>query len=88
MSWALHYFLMFIGGGSAGTAGGVKVGTVAIPALLVIAEIRGRADTEAFGRRVGSSAQRQAITVLVLGAPWSCSVRWSSCVTPTFPPIR
>ena len=25
-SWALHYFLMFIGGGSAGTAGGVKVG--------------------------------------------------------------
>lgn len=53
-SWALHYFLMFIGGGSAGTAGGVKVGTVAILALLVIAEIRGRADTEAFGRRVGT----------------------------------
>ena len=67
-SWALHYFLMFIGGGSAGTAGGVKVGTVAILALLVIAEIRGRADSEAFGRRVGSSAQRQAITVLVLGS--------------------
>lgn len=67
-SWALHYFLMFIGGGSAGTAGGVKVGTAAILALLVIAEIRGRADTEAFGRRVGSSAQRQAITVLVLGS--------------------
>ena len=62
------YFLMFICGGSAGTAGGVKVGTVAILALLVIAEIRGRADTEAFGRRVGSSAQRQAITVLVLGS--------------------
>ncbi|PNG09793.1 ATPase [Stutzerimonas stutzeri] len=67
-SWALHYFLMFIGGGSAGTAGGVKVGTVAILALLVIAEIRGRTDSEAFGRRVGSSAQRQAITVLVLGS--------------------
>jgi potassium uptake TrkH family protein len=67
-SWALHYFLMFIGGGSAGTAGGVKVGTVAILALLVIAEIRGRTDSEAFGRRVGGSAQRQAITVLVLGS--------------------
>ena len=67
-SWALHYFLMFIGGGSAGTAGGVKVGTVVILALLVIAEIRGRPDVEAFGRRVGSSAQRQAITVLVLGS--------------------
>ena len=67
-SWALHYFLMFVGGGSAGTAGGVKVGTAAILALLVIAEIRGRSDSEAFGRRVSSSAQRQAITVLVLGS--------------------
>jgi len=67
-SWALHYFLMFIGGGSGGTAGGVKVGTVMILALLVIAEAKGHPDTEAFGRRVGGSAQRQAITVLVLGS--------------------
>jgi trk system potassium uptake protein TrkH len=67
-TWALHYLLMFIGGGSAGTAGGVKVGTVAVLALLVIAEAKGRRDTEAFGRRVGASSQRQAITVLVLGS--------------------
>jgi len=67
-TWAVHYFLMFVGGGSAGTAGGVKVGTVAVLALLVIAEIKGHADTEAFGRRVGAPAQRQAITVLVLGS--------------------
>lgn len=66
-SWALHYLLMFIGGGSAGTAGGVKVGTAVILVLLVVAEVRGRPDSEAFGRRVGVSAQRQAITVLVLG---------------------
>lgn len=67
-SWALHYFLMFVGGGSAGTAGGVKVGTAVVLMLLVVAEIRGRSDSEAFGRRVGPSAQRQAITVLVLGS--------------------
>ncbi|MGF6963190.1 trk system potassium uptake protein TrkH [Paraburkholderia sp. WC7.3g] len=67
-SWALHFFLMFVGGGSAGTAGGVKIGTIAILALLVIAEIRGRGDIEAFGRRVSASAQRQAITVVALGA--------------------
>ncbi|MGI4846263.1 MAG: TrkH family potassium uptake protein [Janthinobacterium lividum] len=67
-TWAVHYFLMFIGGGSGGTAGGVKVGTIAILALLVIAEAKGHTDTEAFGRRVGASAQRQAITVLVLGS--------------------
>jgi trk system potassium uptake protein TrkH len=67
-SWALHYFLMFVGGGSAGTAGGVKIGTMAILGLLVIAEIRGLSDIEAFGRRVSVSAQRQAITVVALGA--------------------
>ncbi|MGE0349573.1 TrkH family potassium uptake protein [Hydrogenophaga sp.] len=67
-SWALHYLLMFIGGGSAGTAGGVKVTTAAILLLLVVAEIRGRPDSEAFGRRVCLPAQRQAITVLVLGS--------------------
>lgn len=67
-TWAVHYLLMFIGGGSAGTAGGVKVGTIAVLALLVIAEAKGHPDTEAFGRRVGSAAQRQAITVLVLGS--------------------
>lgn len=67
-SLGLHYLLMFIGGGSAGTAGGVKVGTVAILLLLVAAEIRGRSDSEAFGRRVSSAAQRQAITVLVLSS--------------------
>ena len=66
-SLALHFFLMFIGGGSAGTAGGVKVGTFLILALLVLAEIRGRTDCEAYGRRISSAAQRQAITVLVLG---------------------
>jgi trk system potassium uptake protein TrkH len=67
-SWALHYLLMFVGGGSAGTAGGVKVTTAAILLLLVIAEVRGRPDSEAFGRRVCQPAQRQAITVLVLGS--------------------
>lgn len=67
-SWALHYFLMFIGGGSGGTAGGVKVGTVAVLVLLVLAETKGHSDTEAFGRRVGATSQRQAITVLALGS--------------------
>lgn len=65
---ALHYLLMFVGGGSASTAGGVKVATVAVLFLLVLAEAKGYGDTEAFGRRVGASAQRQAITVLVIGS--------------------
>ncbi len=87
-SWALHYFLMFIGGGSAGTAGGVKVGTVAILALMVIAEIRGRPDVEVFGRRVGSSAQRRLSPCWCWAARWWCWVRWSSCAAPISRPIR
>jgi len=67
-SLALHYLLMFVGGGSAGTAGGVKIGTVMILALLVAAEVRGHPDSEAFGRRVCHAAQRQAVTVLVLSS--------------------
>jgi len=67
-SWGLHYFLMFIGGGSAGTAGGVKVGTLMILVLLVVAVVRGHSDSDAFGRRISAPAQRQAITVLVLSS--------------------
>ncbi|MCQ2029481.1 TrkH family potassium uptake protein [Stutzerimonas zhaodongensis] len=67
-SWALHYLLMFIGGGSAGTAGGVKIGTMAILVLMVVAEVRGRPDCEVFGRRITTASQRQAITVMVLGS--------------------
>jgi Trk-type K+ transport system membrane component len=61
-------FLMFIGGGSAGTGGGIKVGTAMIVLLLVWSEIRGKPDVEAFGRRIGEHNQRRAISVIILGA--------------------
>lgn len=67
-TWALHFLLMFIGGGSAGTAGGLKVGTAAVLALMVFAEVRGHSDSEAFGRRVGAASQRQAVTIVILGS--------------------
>lgn len=65
-SLVLHCVLMFIGGGSAGTAGGVKVTTVFLLLLIVWSEIRGRADVELRGRRIGTQVQRQALSVLVL----------------------
>lgn len=58
--------LMFIGGGSGGTAGGIKVGTVAVLALAVRAEVRGDADIEVFGRRLTTTTMRQALTVVLL----------------------
>lgn len=67
-SLALHYVLMFIGGGSAGTAGGVKITTFFILLLIVWNEIRGHQDVEFRGRRIASSVQRQALTIFVLSA--------------------
>lgn len=58
--------LMFIGGGSASTAGGIKVTTFAVLALVILAEIRGEADVKALNRTVPTSVQRQALTVVLL----------------------
>ena len=58
--------LMFIGAGSAGTSGGIKVGTFAILALVIWSQLRGEADVRGFRRRIPSSIQRQATTVALL----------------------
>ncbi len=58
--------LMFIGGGSAGTAGGIKVTTFVILLLAIYAEVRGESSVNAFDRRIGSRVQRQALTVALL----------------------
>jgi trk system potassium uptake protein TrkH len=58
--------LMFIGGGSGSVAGGIKVTTFALLALVVWAELRGEPDVSAFGRRVPHAAVRQAFAVMAL----------------------
>ena len=60
--------LMFAGGGSASTAGGIKVTTIAVLFLAIVAEARGDADVRAFGRTIPQSAMRVAISVTILGA--------------------
>jgi len=60
--------LMFVGGGSASTAGGIKVTTLAVLALAVWSEARGRQSVEAFGRRIPSDVQRVALSVVAWGA--------------------
>lgn len=63
---AVSYALMLIGGGSAGTAGGIKVTTFILLGLIVWAVARGETDTSAFGRRVPPEVQRQALSVVLL----------------------
>ncbi len=53
---------MFVGGGSASTAGGIKVTTLAVLALAVWSEAKGRQSVEAFGRRIPSDVQRVALS--------------------------
>ena len=58
--------LMFIGGGSAGTAGGIKVTTFAVLLVIIVSEVRGDRSAAAFGRRLPRELQRQALAVALL----------------------
>lgn len=59
--------LMFIGGGSAGTAGGIKVTTFAVLAAAILAEARGEPNSGILGRKLAPHVLRQALTVVLLG---------------------
>ncbi|TBN58428.1 TrkH family potassium uptake protein [Glaciihabitans arcticus] len=60
--------LMFIGGGSASTAGGIKVTTLAVLFLASFAEARGNVAMEAFDRRIPGDVLRLAVSVVLWGA--------------------
>ena len=58
--------LMFIGGASGSTAGGIKITTFAILLAAVITTVRGRPHVESFGRRVLDADIRNALAVALL----------------------
>ncbi|WP_104162365.1 TrkH family potassium uptake protein [Cryobacterium sp. N22] len=58
--------LMFIGGGPAGTAGGIKITTFAVLYFILVAEIRGDGVVNVFGKRLSRAVHRQAISVVLL----------------------
>ncbi|MCW4352693.1 TrkH family potassium uptake protein [Hoyosella sp. YIM 151337] len=58
--------LMFIGGGSASTAGGIKVTTFALLGFVILAELRGQPTVHVMGRKLADTVQRQALTVALL----------------------
>ncbi|WP_338748897.1 TrkH family potassium uptake protein [Janibacter alittae] len=59
--------LMFIGGGNAGTAGGIKVSTFALLGFVIWAELRGEPSVRVLRRRLSPENMRQALTVVLLG---------------------
>jgi len=66
-SIAITIGLMFVGGGSASTAGGIKVTTFFLLAFVLWAEIRGEPDVVVGHRRIATATQRQAMTIALLG---------------------
>ncbi|MDP4506765.1 TrkH family potassium uptake protein [Nonomuraea turcica] len=66
-SWLTTDLLMFIGGGSAGTAGGIKVTTFGMLVFIIWAEMRGESRVNIGHRRLPEATQRQVITITVLG---------------------
>ncbi|WP_306232848.1 TrkH family potassium uptake protein [Agrococcus beijingensis] len=58
--------LMFIGGGPAGTAGGIKITTFGVLLAIILAEVRGDPTVTMFGKRLSRAVHREAITVALL----------------------
>ncbi|SFJ91678.1 TrkH family potassium uptake protein [Streptomyces pini] len=65
-SWLVTDVLMFVGGSSAGTAGGIKITTFAVLFFVIYAEVRGEGAVNIFNRRLPGDVQRQALTVVLL----------------------
>jgi trk system potassium uptake protein len=58
--------LMFIGGGAGSTAGGIKVNTLAVLAVAVLAAARGRVTVVVFYRQLPPFVVMRALTIAVL----------------------
>lgn len=62
----LTYALMFIGGSSGSTAGGVKTVTAAILLLCAVSTLRNKKDIEVYGRRITFDAVRKAAAITAI----------------------
>lgn len=60
----LTYILMFIGGSSGSTAGGIKTTTFAVICMAVVSVIKQSDTCERFGRRVSDKIIRKAVAVI------------------------
>ena len=79
MTILLSIILMFIGGSSGSTAGGVKTNTVAVLFLSVFSLARGKRSVECFGRRIDDTNVKNAAqfftmftALIIIGATMLC----------------
>lgn len=67
-TWLVTDVLMTIGGGPAGTAGGLKITTVVVLLAMARAELRGDPYVPLFGKRLSRAVHREAATLVMLMA--------------------
>lgn len=65
-SWLVTDILMFVGGASVSTAGGIKIGTAVVLFYIVYTEVRGETAVNIGNRRLPRSMQRQALTIVTV----------------------
>jgi len=65
-SWFATDVLMFIGTGPASVGGGIRITTFLVLFFVMLAEFRGEAQVNIFGKRLSRAVHRQAITVVLV----------------------
>jgi trk system potassium uptake protein TrkH len=66
--------LMFIGGASGSTAGGIKVNTFSVLLIAIASTVRGRPSAEAFGRRLPHAVIYRALAIALLSVAFVFAV--------------
>lgn len=65
-TWLFTDLMMLVGGGPAGTAGGLKITTLFVLLAVVRSELRGDPYVLVFGKRLSRAQHREVITIVVL----------------------
>ena len=66
ISKLITIILMFIGGGSGSTAGGVKITTIGVAVVAILSQIRGKGEATAFRHRIHNTIVLKAISIIAL----------------------
>lgn len=65
-SMYLWIAIMMIGGAAGSTTGGIKLATIAVIAMTVMSTVKGRDESQAFGRRIAPQVVFRALSIIAL----------------------
>ncbi len=74
-------FLMFVGGASGSTAGGIKVNTFGLLIATIISSLRGNENATAFEREINTEQIHRALTLVILSVVFIFSIVFCLTIT-------